>query len=93
MSTTLPSCSAMPLVTRGTAITPPVPVVFDTPAPSRRNQVSTVNCSRPRPGAGPKVTYAFVPPKSSAVFIGASVVAQATLLQPETPEEFVARTR
>ena len=60
----------MPFVTSGTATTPPVPVFVAMPAPSRRNQVSTVKSEAPRPGAGPNVTNAFVPPKSIALFDG-----------------------
>ena len=51
-------------------MTPPVPVLVAMPAPSRRNQVSTVKTDAPRPGAGPNVTNAFVPPKSIALFDG-----------------------
>ena len=60
----------MPFVTSGTATTPPVPVFVAMPGPSRRNQVSTVKTDAPRPGAGPNVTNAFVPPKSIALFDG-----------------------
>ena len=56
MSTLLPSFSARPFVTSGTAVTPPVPVLVATPVPSRRNQVSIVNVAAPSPGAGPNVT-------------------------------------
>ncbi len=70
MSRLLPSTSAMPFVTSGTATTPPVPVFVAMPAPSRRNHVSTVKTEAPRPGACPNVTNAFVPPKSIALFDG-----------------------
>ena len=56
MSTLLPSACAMPLVTRGIAVTPPVPVLVATPAPSRLIQASSVNVAAPRPGAGPSAT-------------------------------------
>ena len=56
MSTVLPSVSAIPLVTSGIAVTPPVPLKVATPAPSRRNHVSIVNVAEPRPGAAPNVT-------------------------------------
>ncbi len=56
MSTLLFSPSARPLVTRGIASTPPVPVLVETPAPSRLNQVSTVKFAAPSPGAGPNDT-------------------------------------
>ena len=57
MSTLLPSASARPLVTSGMASTmPPVPVLVETPALSRLNQVSMVNVAASRPGAAPKVT-------------------------------------
>src|SRR5947208_1855447 len=39
MSTLLPSFSARPFVTSGTAVTPPVPVLVAAPVPSRRSQV------------------------------------------------------
>ena len=68
MSTGPPSVSAMPLVTSGMATTPPVPVLVAMPVPSRRNHVSIVSVETPRPGAAPKVTYTFVPPKSRARF-------------------------
>src|SRR5437773_2733991 len=74
MSTLLPSLSERPLVTSGTAVMPPVPVVVVAPAPSRRNHASIVNVAAPRPGAGPIVTYAFVPPKSIALLTGAAAV-------------------
>src|SRR5437667_12335677 len=64
MSTLLPSFSARPFVTSGTAVTPPVPVLVAAPVPSRRNQVSIVNVAESSPGAGPHVTYALVQPKS-----------------------------
>src|SRR5436309_3764940 len=68
MSTLLPSASARPLLRSGIASgMPPVPVLVPTPAPSCLNHVSMVNVAVPRPGAGPKVTYSFVPSKSSAV--------------------------
>ena len=38
------------------------PVLVETPAESRLNHVSIVNVAAFRPGAAPKVTYAFVPP-------------------------------
>src|SRR6185436_15021966 len=38
-----------------------------TPVPSRRNQVSSVKLVRPRPAAGPNVTWSSVPSKSSAL--------------------------
>ena len=56
MSTVPPSASAMPFVTSGTAVTPPVPVKVAMPAPSRRNHVSIVSVETPRPGDAPKVT-------------------------------------
>ena len=56
MSTLPPSASAMPLVTSGTATTPPVPVLVAMPAPSRLNHVSIVIVVTPSPGAAPKVT-------------------------------------
>ncbi len=55
MSTVLASASPTPLVTSGMASAPPVPVLAVTPVPSRRNQVSIVNCERPSAGATPKV--------------------------------------
>ena len=64
MSTLEPSLSARPLVTSGTATTPPLPVLVAVPAPSERNQVSIVNCDRPSAGASPKVTWSSVPSKS-----------------------------
>ena len=52
------SASAPPLVTSGIALAmPPVPVVTPTPAPVRRNQVSSVKLVAPRAGAVPNVTY------------------------------------
>ena len=56
MSTLLPSVSAIPFVTSGIAVTPPVPLKVAMPAPSRRNQVSSVKVDDPSPGAAPKVT-------------------------------------
>ena len=56
MSTLLPSASARPFVTSGYAVTPPVPVLVDTPVPSRRNHASIVNVADPRTGADPNVT-------------------------------------
>src|SRR5438067_8595210 len=73
MSRLLPSASARPFVTIGTAVTPPVPVLVDAPAPSRRNHASIVNVAAPSPGAEPNVTYAFVPPKSIALFVTAAL--------------------
>ena len=52
MSTVPPSVSAMPLVTSGTATTPPVPVFVAIPAPSRLNHVSIVNVDDAEPGRG-----------------------------------------
>ena len=46
MSWVPPSLSGAPWVTSGTAVTPPPPVETAVPAPSRRNQHSTVNCAR-----------------------------------------------
>src|SRR5437764_3716848 len=69
MSTLLPSFSDRPLVTRGTAVAPPEPVLVVTPLPSRRNHASIVNVAAPSPGAGPNVTYELVPPKSIALFV------------------------
>ena len=43
MSTLLFSASARPFVKSGTASTPPLPVLVETPVPSRLNQVSIVN--------------------------------------------------
>src|SRR4029453_7846980 len=57
---------ARPLVTSGTAVMPPVPVLVPTPAPDRRNQVSTVNGAAPSaPAAAPNVTWSFVPSNAS----------------------------
>src|SRR5205814_2834329 len=69
MSTLLPSFSDRPLVTRGTAVAPPEPVLVVTPLPSRRNHASIVNVAAPSPGAGPSVTYELLPPKSIALFV------------------------
>src|SRR5207237_2987404 len=74
MSTLLPSLSERTFVTSGTAVIPPVPVEVVTPVPSRRNHASIVNVAAPRPGAGPNVTYALVPPKSIALLTGAAAV-------------------
>src|SRR5256712_3952618 len=73
MSTLLPSFSARPFVTSGTAVTPPVPVLVATPAPSRRNQASIVNVAESSPSAGPNVTYALVPPKSIPLLVTAAL--------------------
>ena len=49
------SASAPPLVTSGMALAmPPVPVVTPTPAPSRRNQVSSVKLVTPSAAALPE---------------------------------------
>src|SRR5215217_7667246 len=61
MSTLVPSASARPLVTSGTAVTPPDPVDVATPAAVRLNQTSSVNVDAPRAGAAPNVTYWLVP--------------------------------
>ena len=47
MSRLLASASARPFEISGTAFSAPVPVPVATPAPSRRNQVSSVNCGEP----------------------------------------------
>ncbi len=56
MSTMLPSPSPRPLVSRGTAVTPPVPVLTVAPAVMRLNHSSIVNVVEPSVGAAPKVT-------------------------------------
>ena len=56
MSTVEPSVSLRPLVTRGYAITPPVPVVVAVPAPCFMNHVSTVNADNPSAVVLPNVT-------------------------------------
>src|SRR5438093_3568663 len=58
----------MPLVTSGTATTPPLPVVAVDPGPSRLNHVSIVKVVALRPGAAPNVTRSSRPSKCSAVF-------------------------
>src|SRR2546422_3546600 len=82
MSTLLPSASARPFVTIGTALTPPVPVLVAAPAPSRLIQASSVNVEAPSPGAGPNVTYAFVPPKSIALLVAAALTATVSVSVP-----------
>ena len=66
MSRLLPSACAIPLVTIGIAVRPPVPVLVAMPVPSRLIQASSVNTEAPRPGATPIVTYALLPLKSIA---------------------------
>ena len=63
MSCGPPSVSAIPFVTSGTAVMPPLPVKVATPAPSRLIQASSVKVAAPRCGAGPNVTAALVPPR------------------------------
>ena len=60
--------SERPLVTSGSAVTPPaLPlVIVVTPAPSRRSQVSIVNVLLRRAVPVPSVTWSLVPSKSSA---------------------------
>src|SRR3990167_3789244 len=66
MSTLLLSPSDRPFVTRGTALTPPLPVLVATPAPLRLNQVSRVMLDAPSAGAGPKVTWSLAPSSARA---------------------------
>src|SRR2546422_10007496 len=88
MSTLLPSASARPFVTIGTALTPPVPVLVAAPAPSRLIQASRVNVEAPSPGAGPNVTYAFVPPKSIAEPADGTVTLMVTVSVPLSAPSF-----
>src|SRR5437763_1248738 len=82
MSTLLPSASARPLVTTGTALIPPVPVLVGAPAPSRLIHASSVNVDEPSTGAMPNVTYALVPPKSIAAFVAAALTVMVTVSVP-----------
>src|SRR5438105_4866383 len=71
MSTLLPSACAVPLVTSGTAVTPPVPVDVVTPLPVRMNHSSSVKSCAPSPpapvpAADPKVTRSSSPSNCSA---------------------------
>ena len=66
MSTLLLSPSDRPLVTRGTALTPPLPVLVATPAALRLNQVSRVTVDAPSAGAGPKLTWSLTPSRATA---------------------------
>src|SRR4029450_9672020 len=75
MSWFVPSASPRPLVTSGTAVTPPVPVLVVAPVPWRMNHVSIVNVGRPSAAVFPKVTYALVPPNCSALFCPRAVAA------------------
>src|SRR3954454_22416882 len=61
MSTLEFSDSFLPLVTRGIAVTPPVPLVALVPAAVRLNQVSRVKVGVSSARACPKVTCWFVP--------------------------------
>ncbi len=81
MSRSLPSACAMPLVISGTATTPPVPVLVAMPAPSRLNQVSSVNVVTPRPAgpeACPNVTKSLTPSKRRAMSLAAPVTTTET---------------
>src|SRR6266550_8153556 len=69
MSRLLPSAWAIPLVTIGIAVTPPLPVLVAAPAPSRLIHASSVNTEAPRPGATPIVTYALLPLRSIALLV------------------------
>ncbi len=88
MSRLLPSDCAMPLVTIGIAVIPPLPVLVATPAPSRLIHASSVKVAAPRPGACPRATNAFVPPKSTAYFgvSAGSATPVATTVRESVPE-------
>src|SRR5688572_12412871 len=68
MSRLLPSACAIPFVMSGMATTPPLPLDAVRPAPSRLNQVSSVNVAALRPGAGPNVTRLLTPSNRNPVF-------------------------
>ena len=78
------SACGPPLVTSGIALAmPPVPVLMPTPAPSRRNQVSTVKVVALRPEPAPKVTKSLLPSRSTAEPTGVVGVAVASFEDPE----------
>ena len=74
------STSAMPLVTSGIAVTPPVPVKVPTPAPSRRIHASSVNLDAPSAGAGPSVTNASPLNRSPLFALAATVTVNVSVV-------------